>query len=128
MRICLAHFGGIGEWQRQINETRNPADPTWLKKIRELIKCGKYPNLYTDISYTIFNFHENVPLLKILLEDEEILEKVLFGSDFYMVESEKYSEKRFSIDLRYALGEEKFWKIAYENPMTYLMINTYTEN
>ena len=82
------------------------------EKIRELIECGKYPNLYTDISYTIFNFHENVPLLKILLENENIFEKVLFGSDFYMVESEKYSEKRFSIDLRYALGEEKFWKIA----------------
>jgi hypothetical protein len=38
----------------------------------------------------------------------------------YMVESEKYSEKRLSIDLRYALGEEMFWKIANENPKTYL--------
>jgi predicted TIM-barrel fold metal-dependent hydrolase len=120
LRICLAHFGGIGEWRRHINETRDPANPTWLKKIRELITNSKYPNLFTDISYTIFNFHENVPLLKILMEDKKILEKVLFGSDFYMVESEKYSEKRFSIDLRYALGEAIFWKIAYENPKEYL--------
>lgn len=120
LRICLGHFGGIGEWRRHINEPRNPDHPTWLTIIRELINSGNYPNLYTDISYTIFNFHENVPLLKILLEDEKILEKVLFGSDFYMVESEKYSEKRFSIDLRYALDEEKFWKIANENPRAYL--------
>lgn len=120
LRICLAHFGGIGEWERHINETRDPTNPTWLTKIRELITSGKYPNLYTDISYTIFNFQENVPLLKILLEDQAILEKVLFASDFYMVESEEYSEKRFSIDLRFALGEKYFWKIAYENPLAYL--------
>lgn len=120
LKVCLSHFGGIGEWRRHINEPRNPKSPTWLTKIRELIKSGKYPNLYTDISYTIFNFHENVPLLKILLEDKEILEKVLFGSDFYMVENEKYSERRFSTDLRYALGEKKFWKIANENPKAYL--------
>lgn len=120
LRICLGHFGGIGEWRRHLNEPRDPKKPTWLTKIRELIRSGEYPNLYTDISYTIFSFQENVPLLKILLEDEKILEKVLFGSDFYMVESEKYSERRLSTDLRSALNEKKFWKIANENPKTYL--------
>jgi len=120
LRICLGHFGGISEWRRHIDEPRTSEKQTWLKKITKLIKCGKYPNLYTDISHTIFNFHENVPLLKILLEDKVILDHVLFGSDYYMVESEKYSEKRFSIDLRFALGEEMFWKIANENPKKYL--------
>ena len=120
LRICLAHFGGISEWRRHINEPRTSEKHTWLKKVINFIKCGIYPNLYTDISYTIFNFYENVPLLKILLEDEVILDHVLFGSDFYMVESERYSEKRFSIDLRFALGESMFWKIANENPKKYL--------
>jgi uncharacterized protein len=120
LRICLGHFGGISEWRRHIDEPRTPEKQTWLKKILALIKCGQYPNLYTDISYTIFNFDENVPLLKILLEDQQIIDKVLFGSDFYMVESEKYSEKRFSIDLRFNLGEDMFWKIANENPKKYL--------
>lgn len=120
LRICLGHFGGIDEWRRHINDPRDEANPTWLTKIRELIESKKYPNLFTDISYTIFNFHENVPLLKILLENDDILKKVLFGSDFYMVESEKYSEKRLSLDLRYALGEEKFWRIANINPRIYL--------
>lgn len=120
LRICLGHFGGIGEWRRHINDRRDKENPTWLTKISILMRSGKYPNLYTDISYTIFNFQENVPLLKILLEDEEIVGKVLFGSDFFMVESEKYSEKRFSTDLRYALGEKLFWKIANENPAKYL--------
>ena len=40
----------------------------------------------------------------------------------YMVESEKYSEKRLSIDLRYTPGEAMFWKIANENPKIYLGI------
>ncbi len=120
LRVCLGHFGGIGEWRRHINEPRDANNPTWLSKIRELIKSGDYPNLYTDISYTIFNYQENFPLLNILLEDEKIIDKVLFGSDFYMVESEKYSEKRLSTDLRSSLGEQKFWKIANENPKVYL--------
>ncbi|MGB5444539.1 MAG: amidohydrolase family protein [Psychromonas sp.] len=120
LRICLGHFGGIREWQRHINEPRDADNPTWLSKIRELIKSGDYPNLYTDISYTIFNYQDNFPLLNILLEDQQMIEKVLFGSDFYMVESEKYSEKRLSTDLRSSLGEKKFWKIANENPKAYL--------
>lgn len=120
LRICLGHFGGIGEWRRHLNEGRSIDNPTWLTKIVEMMESGEYENLYADISYTIFNFQENVPLLKILLENPAIQNKVLFGSDFYMVESEKYSEKRFSTDLRFALGEQLFWKIANENPVNYL--------
>lgn len=120
LKICLAHFGGISEWQRHINEPRQPDNPTWLTKIVAMMESGKYPNLYADISYTIFNFQENVPLLKLLLQKKGVLPQVLFGSDFFMVESEKYSEKRLSIDLRYALGEELFWQIANTNPLRYL--------
>ena len=61
-----------------------------------------------------------MPLLKILLEDSKILPRVMFASDFFMVENQKYSEKRLSIDLRAAIGEDKFWKIANENPIQYL--------
>jgi predicted TIM-barrel fold metal-dependent hydrolase len=122
LRICLAHFGGPAEWDRHINGPRDPDDPTWLTKIRDLITSGDYPNLYTDVSYTVFRFSENVPLLKLLLLEPELLKKTLFGSDYYMVEREKYSEKRISIDLRCALGEAMFWKIASQNPKTYLGI------
>ena len=120
LRICLGHFGGISEWERHINTPRESDNPTWLTKILELMRSGEYPNLYADISYTIFNFQGNVPMLKVLLEDPQILPRVLFGSDFYMVESEKYSEKRFSLDLRASLGEDKFWEIANSNPKQYL--------
>lgn len=120
LRICLAHFGGISEWCKHLDGERSSTNPTWLDKILDLMKSGNYPNLYADISYTIFNFQENAPFLKILLEDEDIATQVLFGSDYYMVESKRYSEKRLSIDLRFALGEEFFWKIANSNPQKYL--------
>lgn len=120
MRICLGHFGGIGEWRRHQSEPRDDDNPTWLTKICELMNNGNYQTLYTDISYTIFNFQENMPLLKILLEDSKILPRVVFGSDFFMVENQKYSERRLSTDLRAAIGENKFWKIANENPVQYL--------
>lgn len=120
LKVCLAHFGGISEWKRHICEARQRDNPTWLTKIVAMMESGKYPNLYADISYTIFNFQENTPLLKILLQNEKVLPRVLFGSDFYMVENEKYSEKRLSIDLRSALGETLFWQIANTNPLKYL--------
>lgn len=120
LRICLGHFGGLHEWRRHINELKDPAHPTWLSKIRDLLISGDYPKLYTDISYTIFNFQENLSLLQVLLTDPRILSQVLFGSDFYMVESERYSEKRLSLDLRAALGEAVFWTIAHDNPLRYL--------
>lgn len=120
LRICLAHFGGIDEWRRHLHEKRNIENKTWLKQIIEMMQSGKYPNLYADISHTIFNYQENAPFLKILLQDERILSQVLFGSDFYMVESEKYSEKQLSTDLRATLDETVFWTIANKNPLKYL--------
>jgi predicted TIM-barrel fold metal-dependent hydrolase len=120
LRVCLSHFGGVDEWRKFIDEPRNSHDPTWLEKIRDMMKSGKFPNLYADISYTVFNFQENITLLKVLLEDEMISSKVLFGSDFYMVANEKYPEKRLSIDLRAALGENSFWNIANRNPRVFL--------
>jgi uncharacterized protein len=119
LRICLAHFGGVGEWERHLNGENVESDPTWVEKIVDLLRSD-YKNIFTDISYTIFNFQENLPYLKVLLQDKQISSKVLFGSDFYMVENEKYSEKRLSIDLRASLGEELFWEIANENPKIYL--------
>ena len=120
LRICLGHFGGIDEWKRHLDEFSGIEKQTWLSKIRAMMNSGKYPNLYADISYTIFHFQENATLLSALLEEEHIAKKVLFGSDFYMAKNENYSEKRLSIDLRSILGEDKFWLIANTNPKLFL--------
>lgn len=120
LRICLSHFGGITEWQKYLNHSKSIENPTWLEKICDMMRDDKYQNLYADISYTVFNFQENITLLQVLLEDEKILPKVLFGSDFYMTANERYPERRLSIDLRAILGERLFWQIANKNPKTFL--------
>jgi len=125
LRFCLAHFGGDQDWHSYLAEGFDPLDPearnaNWLARIIDLIRSGAYPNLYTDISYTIFQFSEFMPLLRLFLEDGRLREKILFGSDFYMTRQKKLSEKAISIGLRDALGEDGFRQIAETNPRAWL--------
>lgn len=117
MNVCLGHWGSEKAWKEYLE---NPNDPdNWFYIIKELIK--KYPNAYTDISFTL-NDDEYFSVLKIFLQDPAIKEKVMFGTDYYMVES-KSTEKKFCFDLRAYLGEELFEQIANINPKKYLKIS-----
>ncbi len=114
----------------------DPRRPGAFRRLKSLVEQDGfrgvkiYPTLGYRPDYQVlmnniypYMIEKNIPpLLAVLMEDEAIQEKVLFGSDFYAVEKQEYSEKRLSTDLRYALGEEKFWKIANKNPRAYLGI------
>ena len=84
--------------------------------IQDMIQ--EYPNFYTDISYTL-NKRKFFPLLKEILEIKAVRNKVLFGSDYYMVEIES-EEKRFGKELRAYIGEEYFQSIAVDNPKKFI--------
>jgi len=125
LRVCLAHFGGDADWQEYLNTGVDPDDPdartrNWVTSIADMIRSGEFPNLYSDISYTIFKFAEYMPLLSLYLEDEVLRQRVLFGSDFYMTRQEHLSEKAVSIRLREHLGEAAFRQIAEVNPSAWL--------
>lgn len=125
LRLCLAHFGGGSEWESYLNKNwiddSTPLEKMdWLSQISTMIKSGNYPNLFTDISYTIFKFERYTPVLKVFLSDQRIQDKTLFGSDYYMIEQEKFSERQLSLRLRAELGEALFWKTAHDNPLKYL--------
>ncbi len=124
LTLCLAHFGGAGDWEAFLDDPWDAGSAagkkSWLAKIMEMIKSGKYENLYTDISYTIFANEEYVYLLKVLLSDEKLSHRVLFGSDFYVVENAELEERRRSVRVRAVLGEELFQTIAHDNPRSYL--------
>jgi predicted TIM-barrel fold metal-dependent hydrolase len=124
LRICLAHFGGAGDWATYLNRPWHEDDgsgkKSWLAKILDMIRSGKYPNLYTDVSYTVFADDEYVHVLKVLLSDPRVAERVLFGSDFYVVENAKLEERRISMRVRSILGEQLFRQIAEENPRRFL--------
>ncbi|WP_068312968.1 amidohydrolase family protein [Polycladidibacter hongkongensis] len=132
MRLCLAHFGGSQDWQKffydvgsrqeaALDAPHNArAHMNWLTKIMQMIKSGEYPNLYTDISYTVFNIEDYMPALKVFLRDNRLRSRTLFGSDFYMSEQEVFEECFLSIKLRAELGEKTYSTIARTNPVHYL--------
>jgi predicted TIM-barrel fold metal-dependent hydrolase len=124
LRICLAHFGGEGDWTSYIDRPwhagADPAKKSWLAKILDMLRSGEYPNLWTDISYTLYANDEHVYLLKVLLSDPQVRNKVLFGSDFYVVENAELEERRRSLRIRAVLGEEVFDTIARKNPLRFL--------
>jgi predicted TIM-barrel fold metal-dependent hydrolase len=121
LRVCLAHFGGAGDWDSflkhpwESQETEN-----WLTKILKMIRSGRYANLWTDIAYTLFADDEYAYLLKVILSDDRILSRTLFGSDFYVVESALLEERRRAVHIRAVLGEDVFRKIAGTNPAEFL--------
>ena len=130
LRLCLAHFGGSEEWVKHLRgRTRKQEEDAWVRTIYEMIASGDYPNLYTDISYTVFTpkvqglFIDLVDYLKVLLADPVVRTRVLFGSDYYMVERESISEKEVSLLLRSRLGEDLYKQIAYTNPREFLGID-----
>jgi len=130
LRVCLAHFGGQRDWEAYVNPDKpgpyhNEYRDNWQVMIRQMIECGDWPGLWTDISYTLFNFEDYLPFLRMFLlgdEDrhERLRRRVLFGSDFYMTRQEKLSERAVCFRLRNALGEEVFRRIAEENPQVWL--------
>ncbi|MGM0613627.1 MAG: amidohydrolase family protein, partial [Bacteroidota bacterium] len=88
----------------------------WFYIIKDMIK--EYDNLYADISFTLHN-QEFFSTLKVLLNDVAIKDRVLYGSDYYMVQT-RSTERRFAIDLRAYLGEKYFQAIATTNPERFL--------
>lgn len=125
LRVNLAHFGGDRDWRAYVTDGIAPGDTqaerrNWQVAIRRMIQSGEFPNLWADISYTLFHFEDLIPFLKLFLEDDRIARRVLFGSDFYMTRLEALSERAVCFRLRAALGEATFRRIAEVNPRVWL--------
>lgn len=147
LKICLGHYGGDDEWKKFLERDRdnyshkmadksdgieflNLKDPKlsygglmdiwknadWYTIISSLMI--QYPNVYADLSYII---HEQdiIPLLKQTLSNAALKEKVLFGTDFYVVRNHN-SEKELLARTMANLSTEEFDQIAKENPINYL--------
>ncbi len=145
LKICLAHFGGTDQWEKYQkdvwNDYNNNISPvsksqylerkntlnhgsrrtiwwnsSWLSIIYDLLI--QYENLYSDVSYILYN-EKLFPLLKYILQDSKICDKILFGTDFYVV-SQKEVDKNLYHNLRSYLGEDLFMMIARDNPQRFL--------
>jgi uncharacterized protein len=121
LKLCLAHLGGGAECRKfldQSNEdTKDDKDNlSWTAII--IAQMRQYPNVYSDLSYTGYD-RDLLPFFKVLANTEKIEKRLLFGSDYFVVRAEA-TEREFSIRLRGFLGERDYWKIAEENPKTFL--------
>ena len=79
----------------------------------------QHQNVYADISYILHGDAQILPLLHFTLENDKLRERVLYGSDFYVVRNHK-SDKNMMADMRARLTEKEFDQIARINPVKYL--------
>ncbi len=116
LRINFAHFGGDDDWDN------NPkTDKQWSLRIIDLME--RYENVYADISYT-FHIKQMPATLKNLLKSNSLVaDRILYGSDFYMITAEgKY--KDFRSRLFTELGSDFTKKITIQNPINFLGLNS----
>lgn len=104
LKINLAHFGAGNE--------------AWEKKIIELMH--RYPNVYTDTAYSIGS-DARMERYKIWLEKESILhERLLFGTDYFILNIENNDLRENINRARDFLGYEVFRRITEVNPLSFL--------
>lgn len=117
LKICLAHFGGGCEWEKYLQTPwEKGMEKCWFSTILDLIK--NHDNVYADVSYTLHDIRL-LPLLKVILQDQKLRSRILYGSDFYMTEL-GLSERSFGINLRAYLDELEYWQISSVNPQVFL--------
>lgn len=121
LKLCFAHFGGANEWDKFLKESwHGDAAQSWFYKVLEKVSNENW-NAYTDISYTLYNSKYYATLKSFLHSNERLKERVLFGTDYYMVEQE-VSERTFGINVRGFLGENLWNQITVTNPNEFLNI------
>lgn len=149
LKICLGHFGGEDEWKRYFEKDRYNYSSQLIKnplvgikffttvnnkpskgKLEQIWKytdwysiiCSmmlQYPKVYADISYILHGDRDILPLLKQTLENPKLKEKVVYGSDFFVVRNHK-SDKHMLADMMGGLSEMQFDQIARKNPTQFL--------
>ncbi len=106
LHLCLAHFGadsnGFSTWGGNQGKTQgyNDAIVPWDERIIELVKA--YDNCYVDISFLFI--WENAKRFRQLIlrpENRALKDKIIFGTDWYMIEMDGFHPIRGRIGYKY---------------------------
>lgn len=101
LRLCLAHFGsddhGFSTWGKNAERHRNydRAIEPWDERIISLVR--RYEHCYVDMSY-LFLWDNRERLKQLLLDeddDDALKNKIVFGTDWYMIENDRTSYAAF---------------------------------
>ncbi|WP_299179876.1 hypothetical protein [uncultured Aquimarina sp.] len=148
LKICFAHFGGEDQWNKYLELDRYGYSNELIKEPdfgidflytanqkfswKKLQDCWKYvdwysiicsmmlqhDNVYADISY-ILHDDQIFPLLRQTINNPKLGDKVLFGTDFYVVRNHS-AEKNLVATTTGNLTVEEFDIIARDNPAVFL--------
>jgi predicted TIM-barrel fold metal-dependent hydrolase len=154
LKMCFGHYGGDDEWERFMESDRDDFAKTLVLepdhglrflynkegksipgKLEQLWRSGdwytiisslmlQYENVYADISYIVHS-EKIYPLLKQTLRHKGLREKVLFGTDFYVVRNHK-TEKCMLADALAGLDEDEITMIGRTNPWKFLSSSIYS--
>jgi predicted TIM-barrel fold metal-dependent hydrolase len=117
LKINLAHFGDNVEWKSYHKDRQNPKN--FVFKTLKMIRT--YPNVYADISYAYYD-EENRVKMAGMMNTERYKDKILYGSDFYMTEVEKFRTrdilKKFEENFTH-IGD-KYHLLTSQNPFAFL--------
>jgi predicted TIM-barrel fold metal-dependent hydrolase len=129
LKICLAHVGGASEINRSSTDTGGyPSYLTdnWYDEVIALMK--DYPNVYSDISYTL---SDQKALKKIAFDFREpsmvdrsgtpLMNKLLYGTDYYLTQQEKFGDEPDLQNLFLGVfSKAEIQLLAYTNPAKFL--------
>ena len=121
LRINFAHMGGSNQVAKY---AAGMGTGYWTKQILDLV--NDYRNTYTDLSYMTpsQNPEFNIEILYNNIYTKlspKVQKKILWGSDFYMLDLDEPDLSRYLEQFKKAFGSD-FSRISYENPKKFLRI------
>ena len=121
LKIDMAHFGGVIQAYKYAHGDKSAF---WSEYIEQML--NDFPNVYTDFS-CYFEQDNNPDYLKVIYENvykkmsRKAKNKVMFGSDYYMLDLYNTTPKDYIANFREAFGKD-FKKISEENSLEFLDI------
>jgi predicted TIM-barrel fold metal-dependent hydrolase len=117
LKLNLAHFGGLGEWEALLRE-RTP-NQEWIDLICDLIR--ENTNVYTDLSFHgLPTTIHAVPYAKLLGQKiNGIEDKILLGSDWYISRAQ-CSLPKYWQGFQKILSPRRFDMMTSGNAITFL--------
>jgi len=132
LRLNLAHFGNFSQAIGESGATK-PYEKTWEYEIASYIKGGRYPNVYTDISFFSWvldgaTAKDQVAVVKKFFhkyfEADPKCERLMYGTDWNMTARKTgVAEYAGSIEVFFrdlGLNEAQLDNLFYKNALRYL--------
>ena len=118
--LDIAHLGSNTQWDNYLAGAAFPEE-NFVYQTLELIKNPKYPNVYADISYSLALDDNLTRIRKLMEENEAIADKLLFGSDYFLIIAEEPFSRSIKDFYRIFAGRpDLIQKLTVDNPKKYL--------